>query len=398
MKAKARSRWGRRWASALLWAAATGAVGSPPEPFLGVAILAPEGGVPVFGEVEVRAEITAQEAVAVTLVVDGVARETLKGPPYRWRVDVGQDNLAHRFEVAAVGRSGGRASQVLETPAVRVHLQVGVELQQLYVSAVEEEGPVEDLGPEDFILRDGGHAQEIVTFARGDIPFTALLLVDASDSMRGDRLGTALAGVRRFLAELRPLDQAKLMLFSDDVVYETPFSSFPEVLTTGLDSVRPGGGTALNDHLYLAVQELARRSGRRVVVILSDGVDTTSVLPMADVLSSVRKSSALIYWLRVGGEPASGMHSSSWRSADQHRRELEGLQEAVDGSGGRTLLLPRVSASEGAFAGIFEELRRQYVLGFSPGEDRGDGSWHRVRVQVRRPGVEVRTAAGYFDF
>lgn len=368
------------------------------EPFLAVAILTPDGTAPLFGEVVVRAEVTAQEAVTAVLIVDGAAQAPLSGAPFTWRVDVGQANRPHRFEVVAEGASGGRAAAAVETPALRVDLEVGVELQQLYVCAERDGEPVGDLTAKDFAVRDDGRSEEITTFGRGDVPFTALLLIDASDSMRGDRLARALAGARRFLSQLQALDQAKLLLFSDRILYETPVSSFAEVLVAGLETVQADGGTALNDHLFLAVQELSRRSGRRVVILLSDGVDTSSVLPMEEVSASVRRSSALIYWLRIGGGPASGMSSSSWRSAAQHAEQLRLLEEAVRTSGGRVVQLPRMADSAEAFAGIFDELRRHYVLGYSPRSDEGDGSWHRVRVKVRRPGVEVRTAAGYFDF
>ncbi|MCB1037646.1 MAG: VWA domain-containing protein [Acidobacteria bacterium] len=363
-----------------------------------MAITSPDGSAPIFGEVRVAAEVTAEEAVAATLLVDGVVQPPLTRPPYEWHLDVGQENRPHRFQVLLRGASGGTASASVETPALRVDLEVGVELQQLYVSVEAEGDPVDDLLASDFTVRDGGRPQKLTTFARGDVPFTALLLVDASDSMRGDRLATALAGARSFLEELQPLDQAKLMLFSDRILFETPFSSFPELLQAGLESVAAQGGTAINDHLFLAVQELSYRSGRRVVILLSDGVDTVSVLPMAEVEAGVRRSSALIYWLRIGGAPRTGAHSSSWRSAAEHDEELRRLEEAVAGSGGRILDLPHLAASTEAFAGILAELRRQYVLGYSPEVDRGDGRWHEVRVKVRRPGVEVRTAEGYFDF
>ena len=83
--------------------------------------------------------------------------------------------------------------------------------------------------------------QPIVTFGRGDVPFTAALLVDSSDSMYGGDLEKALEGARAFFAAMAPLDQAKLMLFSDHIRLETPFTSVQPVLTLGLRGVRRPG-------------------------------------------------------------------------------------------------------------------------------------------------------------
>ncbi len=359
----------------------------------------PPPGEPVFGEVEVAAEVFAQAPIErVVLSVDGRVVGELARPPFRWRVDIGQSNREHRFEVFAEDTAGDSEWAVLVTPAIPIDLSVELALQQLYVTVTRGERRVLDLGPQDFAVFDDGERQRLVTFERGDVPLVALVLLDASDSMRGRRLAAAAAGAEAFIAGLEELDQAKLLLFSDHVVHSTPFTNFAEVLRAGLSGVEARGGTALNDHLYLALKLLDERQGRRVVILLSDGIDVASVLRMREVLRSARRSQALIYWLRLGGVRGDREMFSSWRDDKAHREELELLEQAVVESGGRAVQLDRIEEAEDAFRRILAELREQYVLGFYPSTGRGDGSWHRIKVRLAGSGLKVRAREGYVDY
>lgn len=364
-----------------------------------VAILEPSGEKAVLGRCSVEAEVTSREAIeAVVLVVDGQAAEELRQPPFHWVVDVGEGNRGHSFEVIARSISGQEGRAQLRTPSFRVDLQVEAELQQVYVVALRGDQVVSDLGPHDLTLLDDGDPQELVTFERGDLPLTAMLLVDASDSMSGGRLELALAGARSFLKGLRSRDQARLVLFSDRTLHAPPFTSFGEVLTTGLEQVSPRGGTALNDHLFLALKQLEERPGRGVVVVLSDGVDTASVLTMKDLQQAVDGSSAWIFWIRTGNRDPNLLPSSAWRDSAGHQEELGLLEKAVLSSGGRVVSLPNLQRSEEAFESILRELREQYVLGYYPSKNLGDGRWHRVTVKTDRPGLELRFRQGYVDY
>lgn len=361
---------------------------------------------PVFGEVEIEAVIQSVVSLErVVFYVDGVVHAELTAPPWSVTVDVGSGNVEHRFEVVAYGKDGAKGSAVAETPAIRVDEEVSVSLQQLYVTATRDGVRVPDLGPEDFEIVDEGQVQSLVTFARGDIPFTSVVLLDSSVSMKGAKLEAAVRGATQFFDDMQPLDESKLLVFSDRVLQSTPFTTFPEVLTTGLSGVSARGGTAAADHLFLALQQVETRQGRRVVVFLSDGVDSHSVLGMSDVLAAARRSQALVYWLRLpyrGGKAAAPdelpLLRSSWRDPEGYRREVELLQQAVLETAGRIQLLASPDDIAPAFKGILKELREQYVLGYYPKVSRHDGSWRRVRVRVGRPGVVARCQSGYVDF
>ena len=371
---------------------------------LAVTLLKPVPGTPVYGEVEVVAEVTGGGAVtAVDFVVDGRVVDSAISPPYRTIVDVGQDNLAHRFEAVARAANDLRAVATVTTPAIHVNEEVSVTLQQIYVTATRAGEPVRDLELADFEVRDDGAPQQLLTFGRGDLPFTAVLLVDASASMRGEKLAAALAGARAFAAGMRPLDEAKLVVFSDGIRNASPFTSFAEVLTAGLQRLTAMGGTAIADTLYLAVSRLQERPGRGAVVILSDGIDTHSALSMRHVVPEARRARALVYLIDtsdVDGRSRSrqaGAPTSPWRDPRGYRGEAELLARLIADSGGRRLALRSIEQVEGAFREVVDELRNHYVLGYYPTARRGDGSWHRLAVDLRRPDVDLRCAGGYVD-
>lgn len=360
---------------------------------------------PAFGEVEIEAVVVADEPIErVVFYVDGIVVGQLEEPPWRWRTDLGDDVSEHRFEVIAHGLSGDRGRGGLTTPGLRVDEELAVQLQQLYVTVSKDGRRLLDLTVQDFAVIDERARQDIVTFARGDIPFTAAVLVDASRSMSGDKLGSALGGAEAFFDGMQRLDEGKLLVFSDRILHASPFTTFADVLSAGLGQVEAQGGTSLNDHLYLALQQLEARQGRRVVILLSDGVDSHSVLSMADVLPSARRSQALIYWLRLPyregqtlADDALPALTTAWRNTASYRREYDLLRRTVAESGGRILTLGSVQEIGPAFRDILTELRQQYVLGYYPSQRRGDGSWHRVQVRLRPDGVEVRSRDGYLD-
>ncbi len=341
-----------------------------------VRITQPPAGEPLIGEVEVRVEIlpptTRVERVEVLL--DGAPAGVAERAPFRVLIDAGEENREHKLEVVAYSADtapgGGEARAAMTTPRLQADAEVQVELQQLFVTVHRGGKPVLDLTPDDFTVFDQGQPQPLAAFGRGDVPFTAVLLVDASASMQGGRLEKALDGARDFFAAMGTLDQAKLMLFSDHVLVETPFTSIQPVLTLGLRGVKAGGGTALNDALYLAAKRLETRRGRKIAVLLSDGVDVESVLSV-DAARAIARRQVTLYWLRLVRDEDSTnkkvLLSSAWRDPAEHRREIEHLRAAVLGSGGRIADLAGVEEIPATLKALLSELREQYVLGITPG-------------------------------
>lgn len=369
-----------------------------------VVILQPSAIEPMFGGTEVVLDVEPGGApiARVEIFFDNVRVGVMERPPWRTIVDAGQANTAHHIEVIVHDARGATASAEVRTPRLQVDDEIDVELQQLFVT-IEGKGQ-RTLTREDFTILDDGDPQTITTFEGGDIPFTAVLLLDASSSMSGNRLRMAVDGARGFVQSMNRLDEAKVILFSDQMRKETPFTSVPSILTLGLGDVKSGGGTALNDALYVGLKRVEKRLGRKVLILLSDGVDVESVLPMEQVRAIARRNQVVLYWLwlRREGEtddPIKGpLYYSAWRDAEGHNSERSQLRAAVLESGGRIEPLDGVEQLRGKLDSILHELRDQYVLGYSPTTHRGSGTWHKLDLRIRNGGgLKVRTQDGYIE-
>ncbi|MEE8139218.1 MAG: hypothetical protein V3T81_10195, partial [Thermoanaerobaculia bacterium] len=113
---------------------------------------------------------------------------------------------------------------------------------------------------------------------------------------------------------------------------------------------------------------------------------------------AIRRSRSIVYWIELHEKSVAAGAISPWRNSAQHAAEREGLRRLVRVSGGRVVAIDSEEQAVEAFHDILVELRRQYVLGYYPKVNRGDGRWHSVRVRVRRPGVRLRTRGGYVDY
>lgn len=362
--------------------------------------VAPDAGEGIYGPVAITAHVETDQPIEhVEFFVDGESIGTVTTPPYTLTHDVGYENREHDLRLVALLAGGERVEARRRTGTFTVDDSLEIELRQLYVNVASASGRVRDLQRADFRIIDGGNREEIVTFEHGDIPMTAVLLLDCSGSMEGDRFQAALRGARTFLGSMAPLDEAKLMLFSDRLLGTTPFTRDGAVLEAALESVEPVGGTAINDYLYAGLKLLDGRQGRRVVVLFTDGLDLHSLLAMRDVLWKAQRSQAVVYWifLRDSSEAGPPEVSTAWRDHEANREEFRLLRRAVEESGGHIAELDDAGQLEGAFAQIIAELRQQYVLGYYPQQTRRDGSWREVDVRVNRLGARVRTRLGYID-
>ncbi len=367
-------------------------------------ILRPAAGEPLLGEIEVMVEVTPPGTPIdrVEILLDGITVGIAERAPYRLLIDAGDENRIHRLEAVAYAPANTegtitKVTATLDAPRLAADVEIQVDLQQLFVTVKDGAKPVLDLTQDAFKVFDQDQPQPVVTFGRGDIPFTAVLLVDASASMDGKPLDKALDGARAFFSSMAVLDQAKLLLFSDRILLETPFTSIQSILTLGLRGVKAEGGTALNDALYLASKRLETRRGRKIAVLISDGVDVESVLSLKEARAIARRQVTL-YWLRLPRKDVDKkvLVTSAWRSAPEHQAELDLLREGVLGSGGRIVDLTTVEEIPTQLTTLLRELREQYVLGIAPRRTGRTGSWHDVKVEVPG-GLQVRTQDGYFE-
>jgi Ca-activated chloride channel family protein len=364
-----------------------------------VQIVSPAGDQPVFGQVVFEVKVAANEAIdRVEFLVNGRAVGVVHKPPFRITTDVGEENVGREFLAIVHGASGASASSRVQTAAVRIDEQMELRLQQLFVTVTRDGKRDLRLGQEAFHVYDNGVEQKLVTFGRGELPLSAALIIDASESMRGSLLAAAVAGANAFIAGMKPLDETMLALFSDHLLRATPFTDDRRVLQAALANADARGGTAVNDFLYMSLKLLDTRKGRRVVVLLSDGSDVSSVLPMEEVLRKSRRSQAQIYWIQLEGGEKHRSYSSAWHGHLENDKQYRDLERAVEDSGGRIQPIERIDQIEPAFRSILQELRDQYALGYYPSNLRANGGWHEVRVRIDESGDRARTAAGYVDY
>jgi Ca-activated chloride channel family protein len=361
-----------------------------------VRIQSPTPDQPIFGSTQVDVGVSSGEKVdRVELFVNGKLMGTTQKPPYRFNVDVGDDNIRRELRAVAHTASGATASDVVVTVPVQITDELNLKLRALFVSVTRSGERDLALGQDDFQVLDNGAPQQIVTFGRDELPLTAVLLLDTSESM-GEKLEAVRRGTRAFLDGMKPADEAMLALFSDRLLRFTPFTSDKKELDTAIASTQAAGGTAVNDFLYLSLKLLDARQGQRVVVLFSDGSDVHSVLPASDVLWKARAGQSLIYWIQLGGKHQS--FTSAWRGFKENDHEYSELEKAVRESGGRILEIARIEDLDKAFRNILQELRQQYALGYYPTNSKGDGAWHKVEVRLRNGGGRTHTREGYSDY
>ena len=376
-----------------------GALLAAPAAFGAVAvrILSPAADQPVFGPTQVDVKVDAGEPVEqVELFVNGKLMGAVKKPPYRITVDLGDENIKREFRAVAHTASGAVGADTLVTVPVQITDELNLKLRALFVNVSSFGVSNLTLGQDDFEVYDNGAKQQIVTFGRDELPLTAVLLLDTSESMQGERQEAVRRGAKAFLDGMKPADEAMLALFSDRLIRFTPFSSDKKMLEDSIAGTSAAGGTAVNDFLYLSLKMLDARNGQRVVVLFSDGSDVHSVLPASDVLWKARAGQSLVYWIQLGGKHQS--FTSAWRDYQGNDREYQTLEKAIHESGGRILPIEHLGELEGAFRSILQELRQQYALGYYPTTAKGDGAWHKVDVRLHNGGGRVRTRAGYADY
>ena len=202
------------------------------------------------------------------------------------------------------------------TKAIPISAEIAVELQQLYVTVSRNDHRILDLDESEFTVLDEGRRQSLVTFARGDIPFTATLLIDASASMYGEKLAAATEGAATFVRGMQDLDQAKVFVFSDTILNSTPFTDAKQVLSAGLSAARASGGTALHDHLFMALKLLedAGELENTIVFVTSDNGTSVGDRGKASAYEWSCREPLAVMWPRRA--PA-GRCSSNW--AVRHR-------------------------------------------------------------------------------
>lgn len=280
---------------------------------------------------------------------------------------------------------------VLWTPRVAAQadapLRAAVDLVALDICVRAAGGhSVTGLGADDFLVIENGRPQRVQMFAVSrDVPIDAVLLVDRSASLGGEKDVQARTAARAFAATLRPADRFEVLGFDKRVSVLRDLA--PLSAGIGLAAWRePRGETALFDALAVAAHRLAQRprdpDRRRVLIVLSDGEDTSSILDEEAVLPALRRSGAVVYAVRLD---SGGSGPVPWW-----------LQRFATDTGGEATAVPKPEALPAWFTRISDEIRTLYRLGYVSSDARRDGTWRRVDVRVPTVMASVRTRTGYY--
>jgi VWFA-related protein len=294
---------------------------------------------------------------------------------------------------------------------------------------------VPGLQKEDFVVYEDDVLQTVTHFGAERVPVSLGIAIDTSESMAGEKMRAARAALDQFYRLLEREDEIFLYRFSDQPVLVQGWTSDRQVLSKALGRLTPSGATALYDAVAAALPMAEQGQHRKkALIVISDGNDNSSRTRPEDLKDSIRKSELLVYAIGVDGErerdsparppilrppqfpmprfpgrrgrgtwplfdleaaqgyPGSGGSTRPVRRSD--RVNPAALRELTDHSGGRTEIVVETGALSRATAGIADELRQQYYLGYLAGGEK-DGRWHSIRVEAKNGRYRVRARGGY---
>ncbi|HEX7332446.1 MAG TPA: VWA domain-containing protein [Pyrinomonadaceae bacterium] len=268
-------------------------------------------------------------------------------------------------------------------------IRVNTELVVLNLTVTDRDGKyVKALKKSDFkIYEDGVEVPPsmIASFSLHESPYAAVVLLDSSGSMEA-RFSLARSAAIRFLDGLRAEDVAAVYRFDSKVERVQEFSGGRDLAPIAY-AIRAKGMTTLNDAIVEAAKTLADRSEqRKAIVILSDGMDTSSKASSGKALESALAVGASIYAVDMSSMEVAG---------SKKNQSAASLKEFAEKTGGRFIATPGGPALRDAFTGIAEELGHQYTISYRPVNTKRDGKWRTLEAKVSRQDLTVRTRKGY---
>ena len=306
-------------------------------------------------------------ATCATTLAESAKAKVLDSPRSSRRTQINQGFFPASPAPSAVNpRTSTQASFKSRVEAVRVDVLV-----------TERGRPVVGLQPGDFQVVDNGVPQQVDYASFEQIPLNVVLVLDASESLAGERLEHLVDAGHVVLDGLKSDDQAALITFGHSIAIRSKLEKDREALRKALAGLSGIGDTSLVDASYAGVLTGESDVGRALVLVFSDGLDVSSWLQPDAVLDIARRSDVVVYGVAV-------------RSLAKPKF-LEDLGEVT---GGDLIEVESTRNLKQTFTNILDEFRHRYLVSYEPrGVDKG--GWHRLEVKVRRPGVKVKARPGY---
>ena len=260
-------------------------------------------------------------------------------------------------------------------------IQVAVDLVNVSFSAMDSKGRmIPGLTAQDFTVEEEGEPQTITLFAREqELPLTLALLVDVSPSVANVFNQEKLTASAFLESIIGRRDLALVIAFDRYATLIQDFTEDVRRLTIAVDSLRlKNTGTSLFDAVYLAADEkLSRETGRKAIVLISDGEDTTSTYNQSKAMIAVQRSNAVIYAISNGGNSGT-------------------MRRMAEETGGGFFRIREGSDFEKVFQQIALELRTQYSLAYQSTNTNRDGAFRRIKIIPRNSDIKIRARRGYY--
>jgi Ca-activated chloride channel family protein len=256
----------------------------------------------------------------------------------------------------------------------------------IYATVVDPSGRlVPSLERTDFSVVDNGKPAEIALFSNESQPFSAVVMLDTSASMTAN-LKLLNRAAEQFLLRLLPVDRAQVGAFNDKIQLSGTFTNDRDELIGSLNDLYFGNPTRLNDGIAAGLDALKGIDGRRVVLVFTDGEDTSSRLGFKTVMERARDEEVMVYAIGLESEYFNGMRVV-------RSRPSRDLRKIADETGGGYFELQKTDELAPTFTRVAAELRSQYLLGFAPVAL--DNRVHKLEVRVNKPGMTVRARKSY---
>ena len=353
-------------------------------PDIALVFASPEDGGYASGPmpIKLRVEPGGTPVSSVSLFADGRLVCTLEQPPYECPWDAGPNVVEHVLRAVATLPDGRRVTRSIRTKGVAYTEKVDVDVVQVTATVTDRSGLfVRGLKRQDFRLFEDGTPQVLTTFVSENVPLEIIVAVDVSGSMT-DAMPKVKESVKRFLTAIRPTDRVTLLGFNDTVFTLARPTVDLATRLKAIDRLAPWGGTALYDVIVQAFDLLGRQTGRRALVVFTDGEDLNSRVPIEVAERRLEASDAVLYPIGQGRAP----RLASLKTI---------LERLARKSGGRAFFGDNVDKLDAVFADILEELSNQYLLGYVPTDLTRDGRWRALRLEVPGKDVRVRARQGY---
>jgi len=306
-------------------------------------------------------------------------------PPYALNVAPSQLKGVDFVRASITDETNYEASDLLFLNGDRFSEEIEVNLVELPVMVTDRAGlPVTDLKQPDFTILEQGKPQKITSFNyASNLPIAAGVLLDHSGSMKPRMEQAKSAALEFFKKIMRPGDRAFVTGFAFDAKSASPFVSDVSSLQSQVSAIpEASGGTALYDAIVTGLYRFRTLQGRRALIILTDGEDTTSRTSYEEMLTYARSARVPLYFIGVGLGifDASGTNKMKTLAAE---------------TGGIAYFIHDIKQLDETYAQLDKDLRSQYLIAYNAQTSVKDRAYRKLEVKVSKPGMTVRTIRGF---